>query len=98
MSHFDEKSGIITSKTQWGEWWQTLEEIYVLVSGYESTLTKHHIQCVLKNRSMKLVVKDLVLIEVLNDTFVISYNTAFRIVCAINKLQDKQDSTYNIYL
>jgi len=31
MSHFDESSGIVPCQTPWGQWYQTVEEVYVLV-------------------------------------------------------------------
>lgn len=30
-SHFDEKSGIVPCNTEWGRWWQTLDELHIEV-------------------------------------------------------------------
>ncbi|WAQ98832.1 NUDC2-like protein [Mya arenaria] len=37
MSHFDETSGVIVCGTEWGRWWQTLEEVHVEVDLPEGT-------------------------------------------------------------
>ena len=66
MSSFDEKSGIVTSKTTWGEWWQTVEETCVIINVPEN-LNKKDVQFNLKNKSIKLVIKDFVAIEVVSN-------------------------------
>lgn len=39
-SHFDEKSGIVPCNTEWGRWWQTLEELHIEVKFAVSTRSK----------------------------------------------------------
>lgn len=31
LSHFDEKSGIVSVKTPWGRWWQIVDEVFIEV-------------------------------------------------------------------
>ncbi|CAD5112515.1 DgyrCDS1728 [Dimorphilus gyrociliatus] len=40
MSHFDERSGIVSVETPWGKWWQTISEIYIEVNVKEGTRGK----------------------------------------------------------
>jgi len=40
MSHFDESSGIVPCPTPWGHWYQTVEEVYILVSCPPGTKAK----------------------------------------------------------
>ena len=35
-SHFDEKSGIVSCKTSWGVWSQTVEEVNIEIEATES--------------------------------------------------------------
>lgn len=55
-SHFDEKSGVVSCKTPWGSWYQTVEEIVVNVNVEEGTrgrdirvnIKPNHITCTVK--------------------------------------------------
>ena len=40
MSHFDETSGAVPCNTPWGHWYQTVEEVYVLVDLPSGTKAK----------------------------------------------------------
>lgn len=37
MSHFDERSGVVYCETPWGQWGQTIEEVFVEVNVPEGT-------------------------------------------------------------
>ncbi|XP_076446897.1 nudC domain-containing protein 2-like [Babylonia areolata] len=62
MAHFDEKSGIVACKTEWGKWWQTLEEVYVEVNTGKP-ITAKLVKCDIKPRLLKVVVSGEVLIN-----------------------------------
>ncbi|KFM69509.1 NudC domain-containing protein 2, partial [Stegodyphus mimosarum] len=32
LSHFDERSGIVSVETPWGRWWQTVAEVFIEVN------------------------------------------------------------------
>ncbi|XP_038056441.1 nudC domain-containing protein 2-like isoform X2 [Patiria miniata] len=40
MAHFDEKSGIVPCQTPWGQWYQTMEEVFIEVTVPEGTKGK----------------------------------------------------------
>ena len=63
MAHFDERSGIVPCKTEWGNWWQTLEEVYVEVNPGKEISAKV-VECDIKARHLKVVVNREVLINV----------------------------------
>ena len=60
MAHFDEKSGIVPCKTPWGQWYQTMEEVFVEVNVPEGTKGKmvavnfgpKHLSCVVKGENV----------------------------------------------
>ncbi|XP_014768251.1 nudC domain-containing protein 2 isoform X3 [Octopus bimaculoides] len=56
MAHFEEKSGIVPVKTPWGAWWQTVDEVFVLVNVQPGT-SGRDIKCTIQPRHLKLVVK-----------------------------------------
>lgn len=39
-SHFDEKSGIVPCNTEWGRWWQTVDELHIEVKLSANTKSK----------------------------------------------------------
>ena len=47
LSHFDEKSGFVVAKTPWGEWYQTVNEICILV----------HLNEPVRGKDIKVVIK-----------------------------------------
>lgn len=63
LSHFDEKSGIVPFKTEWGSWWQTVYEVHIEVDLPVNTRSKdasvkiqtNYIECVVhKNTIFKV--------------------------------------------
>ncbi|XP_072026455.1 nudC domain-containing protein 2-like isoform X2 [Amphiura filiformis] len=40
MSNFDERSGVVACNTSWGQWYQTIEEVYVEINVPQGTLAK----------------------------------------------------------
>ncbi|KAK7482608.1 hypothetical protein BaRGS_00026209 [Batillaria attramentaria] len=62
MAHFDERSGIVPCKTEWGSWWQTLDEIYIEVdTGRE--ISAKSVKCDIKAKQIKVVVNGETLID-----------------------------------
>ncbi|KAG8197260.1 hypothetical protein JTE90_007508 [Oedothorax gibbosus] len=53
LSHFDERSGIVSVDTPWGRWWQTVSEVLIEVNIPEGTpgkqckvsISPNHIEC-----------------------------------------------------
>ena len=69
MAHFDEKSGYIPCKTDWGQWWQNNEEVYIEVNLPQGTAARD-IKCSFAPKHLKVSVKGKTVIEVLqNITF-----------------------------
>ena len=64
MSNFDEKSGLVYCKTPWGQWAQTIEEVFVEVNVPEGTRSRD-VKCAIKAQSIRLLVHDKELIKVL---------------------------------
>ena len=56
MANFDEKSGVIPCNTPWGNWWQTIEDIFIEVLVTEGTKSGE-ISIDIKPKSIKVVVK-----------------------------------------
>ena len=63
MSHFDERSGVEYCHTPWGQWGQTIEEVYVEVNVPEGTRSKD-IRCDLKPKSICVTVNKEIVIKV----------------------------------
>ena len=63
MAHFDESSGVVSCKTNWGRWWQTMEDVCIEVDLEEGTTSKL-VQCQIKPKCIKVVVKGQIIIEV----------------------------------
>ena len=54
--HFDEKSGVVPSKTPWGNWAQTIDEVLIEVNVPKGTKGRD-ISCVIKPKSIKFNLK-----------------------------------------
>ena len=67
MSHFDEKSGLVYSITPWGQWAQTIEEVFVEVNVPEGTRSRD-VKCDIKAQYMSLAVHNKEIIKVLLST------------------------------
>lgn len=63
MSHFDERSGVVYCKTGWGQWGQTIEEVFIEVDVVEGTKARD-VHCHIKPNSISLAVSGKVLIQV----------------------------------
>ena len=55
MSHFDERSGVVYCRTEWGQWAQTIDEVFIEVDVAEGTRSRD-IQCDMKHRSIVVTV------------------------------------------
>ncbi len=40
MSNFDERSGVVACETAWGQWYQTIEEVYIEINVPQGTIAK----------------------------------------------------------
>lgn len=69
MVYFDEKSGYIFCKIEWGQWWQINEEVFIEINVFQGILVKD-IKCVFVFKYIKIVVKGEIVIEVVNYLFV----------------------------
>lgn len=72
MSNFDEKSGLVYSNTPWGQWAQTIEEVFVEVNVPEGTRSRD-VKCDIKTQYMclsvnnKEIIKGPLYLKVLSD-------------------------------
>lgn len=55
MSDFDERSGVVYCSVPWGQWGQTIEEVYIEVEVAMGTRS-HDIHCEIKPRSISVIV------------------------------------------
>ncbi|XP_005104541.1 nudC domain-containing protein 2 [Aplysia californica] len=56
MTHFDERSGVIPCKTEWGFWWQTMEEVFIEVASNQ-ILNAKEVKCNIKPRAISLSIQ-----------------------------------------
>ena len=54
--HFDEKSGVVPSKTSWGNWAQTIDEVFIEVNVPKGTKGRE-ISCDIKPKGIKFCLK-----------------------------------------
>ncbi|XP_005996915.1 nudC domain-containing protein 2 [Latimeria chalumnae] len=54
--HFDERSGVVQCQTDWGQWYQTMEEVFIEVNVPQGTSAKE-VRCELGSRTLALSVK-----------------------------------------
>ena len=54
--HFDEKSGVVPSKTPWGSWAQTIDEVFIEVNVPKGTKGREII-CEIKPKSINFILK-----------------------------------------
>lgn len=60
LSFFDEKRGTVKAQTDWGSWWQTVQEVHIQVNLPEGTKSKeikvdikpNHIKCVVQGKTI----------------------------------------------
>ncbi len=55
MSNFDEKSGLVYSSTPWGQWAQTIEDVFIEVNVADGTRAKD-IVCSIRPNTINLTV------------------------------------------
>jgi len=63
MANFDERSGIVSCKTEWGIWWQTIDEIFIEINTPVGTKAKE-IKCQIKTKQIKVEIRGETLFEV----------------------------------
>lgn len=54
--HFDERSGVVKSRTPWGTWAQTIEEVFIEVDVPQGTRGKD-VKCDIKAKSISCAVQ-----------------------------------------
>lgn len=67
LSHFDEKSGVVPFKADWGQWYQTIEEVHVEIDQFKNLkskdvfieITASHIKCRVLDKTILEVVYNL---------------------------------------
>lgn len=60
LSHFDEKSGVVSFGTEWGRWWQNVHEVHIEVNIPKNTKAKEvsvkvcpsEINCIVCNKTV----------------------------------------------
>lgn len=62
MSNFDERSGVAACTTDWGCWYQTMEEVYVEVNLPEGTSSKQ-VKVSIKPKQLQVIIKGETVIE-----------------------------------
>ncbi|KAH9513938.1 NudC domain-containing protein 2 [Bulinus truncatus] len=62
MAHFDEKSGAVQCKTEWGCWWQTTDEVFIEIHS-QNVLNAKDIKCSIKPRRLSVQIKNNILLE-----------------------------------
>lgn len=63
MSNFDERSGVIYCKTPWGQWAQTIDEIFIEVQ-VTGIIRAKDICCEIKPKFISVTIKNEVLFKV----------------------------------
>ena len=63
MAHFDDTSGVVSCNTNWGQWWQTMDDVCIEMNLEEGTAAKF-VQCDIKPKRIKVVVKGQTVVEV----------------------------------
>jgi len=63
MAFFDDRSGIVPCQTPWGQWWQTMDEVFVEINVAEGTRAKD-IKCTISTTHLSVVVTGETVIEV----------------------------------
>ena len=63
MSLFEEKSGLVVSKTDWGSWAQTIEDVVIEINVPKNTKAKD-VRCRISPKSLTVFVRDAEIIKV----------------------------------
>ena len=64
MSLFEEKSGLVVSKTDWGSWAQTIEDVVIEINVPKDTKAKD-VRCRITPKSLTVFVQGAEIIKVL---------------------------------
>ena len=62
MAYFEERSGIVPVQTPWGQWFQTVDEVFVYINVKPGTPSRE-IKCDIRPRHLKVQVSGEVLID-----------------------------------
>lgn len=62
MAHFDEKGGTVPCKTEWGVWWQTVDDVTIEISVGDGTSARD-IRCDIKPKRLHVAVRGKVVLE-----------------------------------
>lgn len=57
MSDFDERSGVVYSTTPWGQWGQTVDEVFIEVQVSDGGVGAKDIKCEIKPTSILVSVR-----------------------------------------
>ena len=57
MGDFDERSGAVYCKTPWGQWGQTIDEVFIEVQVSEGNTRAKDIQCDIKPTCISVAVR-----------------------------------------
>lgn len=63
ISHFDEKSGVVAFSTEWGQWWQNIDEIHIEITKI-SNLKPKEVSVIITTNSIKCVIRGTVILQV----------------------------------
>ena len=86
-SHFDEKSGVISHKTDFGQWYQTVDEVMILVNLESGTRGKEVLVDIQPNK-VKCVVRGKIVLEASTYKYAIIDPHARRIIVHHNMARD----------
>ncbi|XP_059141086.1 nudC domain-containing protein 2-like [Physella acuta] len=62
MSDFDERSGVIRCKTEWGCWWQTIDEVTIEIHS-DTELKSKQIECKTKVKHIQVKINGTIILE-----------------------------------
>lgn len=63
MSLFEEKSGLVVSKTDWGSWAQTIDDVVIEINVPKDTKSKD-VRCRIMPKSLTVIVRGAEIIKV----------------------------------
>jgi len=79
LSHFDEKSGVVSFNTEWGHWWQTVHEVHIEVNLPKNTKAKDVSVKVCPNEINCIISKETVFkVQLVNFYFLYSFIFFFK--------------------
>lgn len=78
VSHFDEKSGIVPFKTEWGQWWQTVDEVHIELTNLDHVKSRDVLMHITPN-GIKCTIRGNVVLQVLKRNI---FEFPFLIMCS----------------